>query len=97
MKTCICDKCGEEIGFNIQEEVIDQDKDGTDITEQFFVCPECGARYTIFISDSFMQQKIAARKRLKRMPMQYNPALDAGLVKEMQKHFKKLKIRYGRE
>jgi len=43
-----------------------------------------------------MQQKIAARKRLKRMPKNYNPALDAALVKEMQKHFKKLKRKYGR-
>ncbi len=96
MKTCICDKCGKEIEMNVQEEVIDQDKDGKDITEQFFVCPECGQRYTIFISDQFMQQKIAARKRLKRMPKNYNPALDAALVKEMQKHFKKLKTRYGK-
>ena len=37
MKTCICDKCGKEIEMNVQEEVIDQDKDGKDITEQFFV------------------------------------------------------------
>ncbi len=92
MKTCICDKCGKEIEMNVQEEVIDQDKDGKDITEQFFVCPECGQHYTIFISDQFMQQKIAARKRLKKMPKNYNPAL----VKEMQKHFKKLKTRYGK-
>ena len=96
MQTCICDKCNKEIEINVQEEVIDKDKDGKDITEQFFVCPECSQRYTIFIADQFMQQKIAARKRLKRMPMNYNPALDAALVKEMQKHFKKLKTKYGR-
>lgn len=97
MRTCICDKCGTEMEISIQEEIIDQDKDGQDITEQFFVCPECGRHYTVFISDPFMRQKIAARKRLKRMPMNYNPALDAALVKEMQKHFKKLKRKYGRE
>lgn len=97
MKTCICDKCNKEIEINPQEEVIDQDKDGKDITEQFFVCPECGQRYTIFISDQFMRRKIAARKRLKRMPLNYNPAMDTALVKEMQKHFKKLKTKYGRE
>lgn len=28
MKTCICDKCSTEIEMNVQEEVIDQDKDG---------------------------------------------------------------------
>lgn len=96
MKTCICDKCGKEIEMNVQEKVIDQDKDGKDITEQFFDCPECGQHYTIFISDQFMCQKIATRKRLKKMPKNYNPALDAALVKEMQKHFKKLKTKYGK-
>lgn len=96
MKTCICDKCGKEIEINVKEEVIDQDKDGKDITEQFFVCPECGQHYTVFISDQFMRQKIASRKRLKKMPMQYNPALDDALVREMQKHFKKLRKRYDR-
>ena len=96
MKTCICDKCGEEIEIDIQEEVIDQDKDGKDITEQFFVCSGCGRHYTVFITDQFMRQKIAARKRLKKMPMQYNPALDNALVREMQKHFKKLRKRYDR-
>ncbi len=48
------------------------------------------------ICDQFMRQKIAARKRLKRMPMNYNPKLDTALVKEMQKQFKKLKKRYDR-
>ncbi len=97
MRTCICDKCNKEIEMNVQEEVIDQDKNGEDITEQFFDCPECGQRYTIFISDQFMRKKIAARKRLKRInPQHYNPALDAALAQEMQKHFKKLKKRYGR-
>lgn len=96
MKTCICDKCGKEIEINVKEEVIDQDKDGKDITEKFFVCPECGQHYTVFISDQFMRQKIASRKRLKKMPMQYNPALDDALVREMQKHFKKLRKRYDR-
>lgn len=96
MKTCICDKYGKEIEINVQEEVIDRDKDGMDIIEQFFVCPECGQRYAVFICDQFMRQKIAARKRLKRMPMNYNPKLDTALVKEMQKQFKKLKKRYDR-
>lgn len=95
MKTCICDKCSNEIEMNIQEEVIDQDKNGEDVMEQFFACPECGQRYTIFISDQFMRQKIAARKRLKRMAENYNPVLDDVLVKEMQKHFEELKDRYG--
>lgn len=76
--------------------MIDHDKDGKDITEQFFICPECGQRYTSFISDQFMRQKIAARQRLKRMPRNYNPALDEALVKEMQEHFKKLKMKYNR-
>ena len=48
MKTCICDKCSRETEINVQEDIIDQDKAGKDITEQFFVCMECGQRYTIF-------------------------------------------------
>lgn len=97
MKTCICNKCSTEISINIQEVVIDQDEDGKDVIEQFFLCPECGQRYTFFISDSYMRKKIVARKRLKKRPMQYKPALDVALIKEMQKHFKELKARYGRE
>jgi hypothetical protein len=97
VKTCICNKCSTEILINIQETIIDQDEDGKDIIEQFFLCPECGQRYTFFISDSFMRKKIVARKRLQKHPMQYNPVLDTALVKEMQKHFKELKVRYGRE
>ena len=96
MKTCICDKCGKEIKINIQEEVIDQEQEGVNIVEQFFVCPDCGQRYVIFISDRFMRLKLAARKRLIRAPMNYSPAMDAALVKEMQRHFIELKARYGR-
>ncbi len=96
MKTCICDKCNTEIGFDIRKEVIDRDKNGEEIIEQFFICQKCGARYTIFISDQFMRKKIAARKRLKRTAEHYNPALDTALVKEMQRHFKKLKKRYNK-
>ncbi len=97
MKTCVCDKCAKEIEINIQEEVIDRDNDGSDITEQFFLCPECGAHYVVFISDQFMRQKIAARKRLKKKPAQYNSALDVALVKAMQNHIKELKAKYGKE
>lgn len=76
--------------------MIDIDVDSEDdVIEQFFVCPECGEHYTVFISDRFMRQKIAARKRLKREPMNYNPALDAALVQEMQKHFKELRDTIG--
>lgn len=96
MKTCICDKCEREIGIDIKEEVIDRDKYGKDIIEQFFVCPECGQHYTVFISDQFMCQKIAARKRLKKKPLLYNPDADTALVKEMQRHFKNLKAKYRR-
>ncbi len=93
MKTCICDKCGKEIEIKPQEDVIDSKNN---IIEQYFVCPGCGAHYTIFILDRFMRQKIAARKRLKKNPLHYNPVIDDALVKQMQKHFAKLKDRYGR-
>ena len=51
MKTCICDKCKKEIKINIEEMVIGHDNDGEEIIEQFFICPECNAHYTVFISD----------------------------------------------
>ncbi len=97
MNTCICDQCGTEIQINVQEEVIDHERNGKDVIEQFFICPVCEKRYTIFIRDSYMEKKIEGRKRLKKNPFSYNPANDAILVKEMKKHFRKLKKKYGRE
>lgn len=96
MQTCICDKCSNEIEICVEERVIDKDTNDEDITEQFFICPECGRNYTIFISDSFMRRKIASVKKLKRKPMQ-NPVLVTALQNEMQNHFKKLKVKYNRE
>ncbi len=97
MNTCICNQCGTEIKINVQEEVIDHERNGKDIVEQFFICPECGKRYTIFICDSYMEKRIAGRKRLKKNPMRFDPRKDAILVNEMKKRFKKLKKKYNRE
>lgn len=94
---CICDNCKKNIEINVQEKVIDQDREGKDITEQFFVCPECGQHYTITIFDQFIRQKIAARKCLKKMSKNCNLGQDAKLVKEMQRHIKELKDKYGRK
>lgn len=94
MQTSICNKCGAKISINIQKSVIDQDTDGENIVEQFFLCPKCGERYTILIFDSFMKEKIAARKRLRRSPLQCNRVLDKELEKQMQQHFKGLKAKY---
>ncbi len=46
--------------------------------------------------NSSLSARSVARKRLERMPMNYDPKLDTALVKEMQKHFKRLKKRYDR-
>lgn len=97
METCICNQCSAEIQINIQEEVIDHEKNGKEIMERFFICPECSKRYTIFISDSYMEKRIAGRKRLKKNPLRYDQRNDAALVNEMKKHFKKLKKKYNRE
>lgn len=97
MQTCICDKCSQEIEIDLQETTIEKDKYGNDIVEQFFICPMCSKRYTVIILDQFMKQKIAARKRLKRTPKNFNPTLDATLMKQMQNHYKKLKNQYGIE
>lgn len=97
MQTCICDKCSQEIEIDLQETTIEKDKDGNDIVEQFFICPMCSKRYTVIILDQFMKQKIAARKRLKRNPQNFNKTLDATLMKQMQNHYKILKNQYGIE
>ena len=94
MKTCICDKCKKEININIRERVIDHDNDMEEITEQFFVCPECNAHYTIFISDEIMRSKMRTMQELAKK--QYNQAARDSLVKEMQEHFNKLKVKYNR-
>lgn len=97
MQTCICDKCSQEIEIDLQETTIEKDKDGNDIVEQFFICPICSKRYTVIILDQFMKQKIAARKRLKRTPQNFNKTLDTTLMKQMQNHYKILKKQYGIE
>ncbi len=33
MNICICDNCKKNIEINVQEKVIDQDREGKDITE----------------------------------------------------------------
>lgn len=94
MKTCICNKCNTDIQINIQETVIDfavEDK----VVSQFFICPRCGARYTICIYDNYMRKRIAARKLLTKS--KYNRKRDEQLVKEMQDHFKELKVKYNQE
>lgn len=94
MKTCICDKCKKEIKINIREMVIGHDDDMEEITEQFFVCPECNAHYTIFISDKFMRSNIRTMQKLAKKS--YNQDGRDALVKEMQEHLNKLKIQYNR-
>ena len=57
MKTCICDKCGKEIEMNVQEEVIDQDKDGKDITELLIDCRLVIVPYAHFINTNHYHQQ----------------------------------------
>lgn len=94
MKTCICNKCGKEIGINVQKEIIDPNIEDK-VVDQFFICPRCGARYTVCICDNYMRKRIAARKFLTKS--KYNRKRDEQLVKEMQEHFKELKVKYNRE
>lgn len=61
------------------------------------VCPACGKQYTIFILDTFIREKMAAREHLRKGKQSCNPALDITLKNEIQKHFKELKSRYFRE
>ncbi len=80
--------------MNIQETVLEDEKENM-VTEQYFVCLRCGARYTICIYDNYMRKRIAMRKRLSKS--RYNRKRDRQLKEEMEIHFKELKIKYGRE
>ncbi|MCM1193930.1 MAG: hypothetical protein NC123_18905 [Butyrivibrio sp.] len=97
MESCVCNKCGGKIQINIKEEVIDREQDGEEVIEQFFSCSSCNQRYTIFLADRFMREKIAVRKRMRRNPLGFNPTLDSYVVSEMQKHLKELKAKYNKE
>lgn len=89
MKTCICDKCAKEMEISIQQKVIDRDKDGHEVIEQFFVCPNCSAHYVVIILDQLMREKIAARKCFKTNSKMYKK-----LTNEMKRHFKELRAKY---
>lgn len=96
MKTCICDNCKHEISIDVQEKLIDRDENGEKILEQFFLCPDCLTRYTVFISDPFMRRKIWERKKIRKNPFTFSVTVDERLKKEMREHFEELKRRYGR-
>ncbi len=91
MKICKCDKCSEKFQIYIQEKILDHNKDDK-IIEQFFVCPKCGAHYTVCIYDNYMRKLIAARKALAKG--KYNRATDERLAQNLQKHLKELKNKY---
>jgi len=94
MKTCICDNCEYEIAIEVREEMIDRDEHGEKIYEQFFLCPNCLTRYSVFISDAFMRRKIWERKRIRRNPFTFSVMVDERLKKEMQDHQEELKQKY---
>lgn len=93
MKICRCDKCNTIIPINIQEVVIDPNKDN-EVIEQFFVCHRCGAHYTICIYDNFMRKKIAIREKLTKDKYDYKKS--EKLQNEMRKHLEELKVKYNR-
>ncbi len=97
MESCVCNQCGARIQINIQEAIIDRDKDGEEVIEQFFICPGCSQRYTVFISDRFMREKAAVRKRMRRKTLNFDPVLDSSIKRAMQRHLKELKAKYNRE
>lgn len=89
---CVCNKCGRKILISVKEEVIDQDNDGKDVVEEYFVCPDCGQRYTVMISDEYMRALIRVRLRNK-----FDRKKTVKVKKDMMRHLKELKRRYGRE
>lgn len=95
MKTCVCDNCEHEFAIEVREELIDRDENGEKIFEQFFLCPNCLTRYTVFISDPFMRRKIWERKKIRKNPFIFSVMMDERLKKEMREHFEELKQKYG--
>jgi uncharacterized protein with PIN domain len=89
---CVCNQCGNEIMIHLNEETIDQDNNGKDVVEQFFVCPNCGQRYTVMILDEYMRTLIRMRKR-----PPFNRKNNEKIKKDMMQHFKRLKEKYNRE
>lgn len=89
---CVCNQCGKEIEIHLNEETIDQDNNGKDVTEQFFVCPGCGKRYTVMILDEYMRVLVRRRKR-----PPFNRKNNEKIKKDMMQHFKRLKEKYNRE
>ncbi len=89
---CVCNQCGNEIEISLNEENIDQDNNGKDVTELFFVCSGCGQRYTVMILDEYMRTLIGMRKR-----PPFNRKNNEKIKKDMMQHFKKLKAIYRRE
>lgn len=89
---CVCNKCGCKILISVKEEIIDQGNDGKDVVEQYFVCPDCGQRYTVMISDEYMRALIRARVRNK-----FDRKKTVKVKKDMMRHLKELKCKYGRE
>ncbi len=96
-KSCVCNQCGRKMKIKIRQEVIDHEEDGEEVIEQFMACPVCNKRYTIFISDRSIREKMAARESLREKNRSCNPALDITLKTEIQQHLKELKKRYFRE
>ena len=91
-KRCVCNRCGNEIEIHLNEEAIDQDNSGEAVTEQFFVCPNCGQRYTAMMLEGYMRTLIRMRKR-----HPFNRKNNEKIKKDMMQHFKRLKVKYGRE
>ncbi len=88
----VCNRCGNEIEIHLNEEIIEQDNNRKDVTEQFFICPSCGKRYTVMILDEYMRTLIRMRKR-----PPFNRKNNEKIKKDMMQHFKRLKVKYGRE
>ncbi|MCD8207620.1 MAG: hypothetical protein LUD72_06770 [Bacteroidales bacterium] len=57
-----CDKCGEPIEKLVIQEAKLAGNEA--LTERFFVCPSCGAHYTITFTDENMEKMIKKRRKV---------------------------------
>ena len=47
----ICDSCGQQTDIELWTRQIAKDRNGYDVTEQYFECKNCGKHYTVGVYD----------------------------------------------
>lgn len=60
----ICDSCGQQTDVELWTRLIAKDRNGYDVTEQYFECKNCGKHYTVGVYDRQMRLDIQKRRQI---------------------------------